>query len=96
MGIEEKFGWEPSTDKLQQEYYQLQQKKGDKIQHFASRLKTRYRKLEETFLEMYDHKQLKDRLFYGMHQHLRDSMRFLYKQETVSYEDLLVGTREAD
>ena len=31
-----------------------------------------------------------------MHQHLRDSMRFLYKQESVSYEDLLVATREAE
>ena len=45
---------------------------------------------------MYDHKQLKDRLFYGMHQYLRDSMRCLYKQETVSYKDLLVATQEAE
>ena len=94
--IEERFGWGPSTDKLQQEYYQLQQEKGEKIQQFAGRLETRYRKLQEKFPKRYNHKQLKDRLFHRMHQHLRDSMRFLYKQEMVSYEDQLVATQEAE
>ena len=75
IGIEERFGRGPSADKLQQEYYQLQQEKGEKIQ-FASRLETKYQKLEEKFPERNDYKQLKDRLFYGMHQHLRDLMRF--------------------
>ena len=89
--------WEgPSTDNLQQEYYQLQQVKGEKIQQIASRLETKYWKLEENFPERYDHKHLKDRLFYGMHQHLRDSIRLLYIQELVSYEDMLIATREAE
>ena len=35
IGIEERFGRGPSADKLQQEYYQLQQEKGEKIQQFA-------------------------------------------------------------
>ena len=81
---------------MQQDYYQLQQEKGEKIQHFAGRLETKYRKLEERFPKRYDHKQIKDRPFHGMNQHLRDSMRFLYKQEMVSYEDLLVATQEAE
>ena len=63
IGIEERFGRGPSADKLQQEYYQLQQEKGEKIQQFASRLETKYRKLEEKFPDRYDHKQLKDRYF---------------------------------
>ena len=41
-------------------------------------------------------KQLKDRLFYGMSQHLRDSMRFLYKKDTTGYEELLEASQEAE
>ena len=41
-------------------------------------------------------KQLKDRLFYGMRQHLHDSMRFLYKKETTGYEELLEASQEAE
>ena len=77
IGIEEKCERGPSADKLQQEYYQFQQEKSERIQQFASRLETKNRKLEENFPGRYDHKQLKDRLCYGMHQHLRDSMRSL-------------------
>ena len=91
ISIEDRFGRGPSADKFQQEYYQLQQEKGEKIQQFASRLETKYRKLEEKFPDRYDRKQ-----FYGMHQHLRDSMRFLYRQEPISYENLLIATREAE
>ena len=60
IGIEERFRRGPSANKLQQEYYQLQQEKGEKIQQFASRMVTKYRKLEENFPERYGHKQLKD------------------------------------
>ena len=31
-----------------------------------------------------------------MHQHLHDSMYFLYKQEETTYEDLLSATHEAE
>ena len=91
IGIGERFGRGPSAGVLS-----APARKGEKIQQFTSRLETKYRKLEEKFPDRYDHKQLKDRLFYGMHQHLRDSMRFLYKQESISYEDLLVATRGAE
>ena len=44
----------------------------------------------------YDMKQLKDQLFFSMHQLLHDSMCFLYKQEEITYEDLLSATSEAE
>ena len=44
----------------------------------------------------YNRKQLRDQLFFGMHQQLHDSMCFLYTQEEVTYEDLLSATREAE
>ena len=40
--------------------------------------------------------QLKDQLFFGIHQHSCDSMHFLYKQEETTYEDLLSPTHEAE
>ena len=39
---------------------------------------------------------LKERLFYGMTQHLRNSMRYLYKQPTTAYDELLQSAKEAE
>ena len=44
----------------------------------------------------YDHNQLKERVFQGMHPHLRDSMRFLYMKEEVGYEEFLAMVYEAE
>ena len=44
----------------------------------------------------YDHGQLKERVFKGMHPHLRDSMRFLYMKEEVGYEEFLSTVYEAE
>ena len=83
-------------DRLQQDFYQLNQEKGEKIKVFAGRLEQLYQKLQQKFPGKYDVKQLKDHLFYGMSQHLWDSMRFLYKKEETSYEDLLKASQEAE
>ena len=44
----------------------------------------------------YDRSQLKERIFQGMHPHLRDSMRFLYKKEDVGYGEFLAAIYEAE
>ena len=44
----------------------------------------------------YDHNQLKERVFQGMHLHLRDSMKFLYMKEEVGYEEFLSTVYEAE
>ena len=44
----------------------------------------------------YDCNQLKERVFQGMHPHLRDSMRFLYIKEEVGYEEFLAVVYEAE
>ena len=87
--IEKRFGKKLTGDRLQQDFYQLTQERGEKIKTFTSRLEHIYQKLQDRFLGKYDIKQMKDHLFYGMSQHLRDSMRFLYKREETSYEELL-------
>ena len=40
--------------------------------------------------------QLKERVFQGMHAHIRDSMRFLYMKEEVGYEKFLAAVYEAE
>ena len=44
----------------------------------------------------YDRSQLKERIFQGMHPHLRDSMRFFYMKEDVGYEEFLATVYEAE
>ena len=39
---------------------------------------------------------MKERVFQGMHPHLRDSMRFLYMKEEVGYEEFLAAVYEAE
>ena len=65
----------------------------EKIQQFARCLEQKYRKLQTKFPGCYDRKQLKDWLFFGIHQHLCDSMHFCYKQEETTCEDLLSATQ---
>ena len=93
--LEKRFGKKLTGDKLQQDFYQLSQERGEKVKAFAGRLEQVYRKLQDKFPGKYDMKQLKDHLFYGISQHLHDSMRFLYKKDTTGYEELLEASQEA-
>ena len=46
--------------------------------------------------DRYDRSQLKERVFQGMHPHLRDSMRFWYMKDDVSYEEFLAAVYKAE
>ena len=94
--LEQRYGQGFTTDKLQQDFYQLGQEKGEHVQQFAGRLELRYKKLIGLYPNRYNAGILKERLFYGMMQHLRDSMRYLYKQEGTTYEQLLTSAKEAE
>ena len=83
-------------DRLQQEFFQLQQDKGERIQHFASRLERAFKKLQEVFPQRYGQEQLKEWLFHGVNQQTCDSMRFLYTKETTTYDTLLAAIKEAE
>ena len=94
--MDKRFGKRSTTDRLQQEFFQLQQENGERIQHFASCLKKSFRKLQEAFPDRYKEEQLKERLFHGVNQQTRDSMRFLYTKESTTYESLLAAIKEAE
>ena len=94
--LEERYGKGETTNKIQQEFYQLTQDRNEQVQQFAGRLEFRYKKLVTSYPDRYNSNTLKERLFYGMTQHLRDSMRYLYKQPMTTYEQLLASTKEAE
>ena len=94
--VEKWFGKQLSGDHLQQEFYQLAQDKTEKVRQFAGRLEQKYKYLKEKSPNKYQTKDLKNRLFHGMHPHIHESMRFLYKKAEVTYEELLSKTLEAE
>ena len=93
---ETRYGKGQMTDKLQQEFYQLTQERNKSVQQFAGWLEFKYQRLICLYPDRYNLNILKDRLFYGMTQHLRDSMRYLYKETETGYEQLLSAAREAE
>ena len=94
--LETRYGKGEMTDKLQQEFYQLTQERNESVQQFAGRLEFKYKRLICLCPDRYNLSILKERLFYGMTQHLRDSMRYLYKETETGYEQLLSAAREAE
>ena len=94
--LERRYGKGQTTDKIQQQFYQLSQERGETVQEFAGRIKTKYKKLITLYPGRYNSEILKERLFYGMTQHLRDSMCYLYKRPDTTYDELLLTAKEAD
>ena len=94
--MDDRFGRKLTSDRLQQDFYQLQQEKGEKIQHFAGRLEKTFKKLQDVFPDRYQQKQLKERLFHSVNQQTRDSMRYLYDKDTTTYEMLLAAMKVAE
>ena len=72
--LERRYGKGQTTDRIQQEFYQLSQERGETIQQFAGRIELKYKKLVELYPGWYTEEMLKERLFYGMIQHLRNSI----------------------
>ena len=82
--------------KLQKEFFRMEQRKAESINQFAGWVEQRFKRLRALYPGRYDHSQLKERVFQGMHPHLRDSMRYLYLKEEVGYEEFLATLYEAE
>ena len=62
------------------------------IEEFEGRIEKIFKKLQRQIPEHYPNKPLlKDGhgMFHGMHQHLKDSLHYLYTQDSVTYAQLL-------
>ena len=77
-------------DTLVCEFHQLSQEHNERIREFAGRIEKVFKKLQQQIPERYPDKLLlKDRLFHGMNQHLKDLLCYLYTQSSVTYANLL-------
>ena len=59
-------------------------------------MELKYKKLVELYPGRYTKDILKEQMFYGMTQHLRNSMRYLYKKPDTTYEELMMSAKEAE
>ena len=95
--MEERFVRNIPPDALVCEFHQLQQGKHEKIKEFAGRIEKLYKKLMDQLPDRYPDKALmKDRLFYGMHPYMRDSLRFLFQKSEIDYTQLLKAASAAE
>ena len=78
--MEERYVHTTPPDTLVCEFHQLHQEKKEHVKEFAGQIEKLFKKLVDQLPERYlDKSFLKDRLFYGMQQHLRDSLRFMFQ-----------------
>ena len=68
--IKERFGQGPSKAKLEKEFFLMEQRKTESINHFAGRVEQRFKRLRALYPGRYDCNQLKERVFQGMDPHL--------------------------
>ena len=94
--LERRYGKGRMKDRLQGEFFQIQQENGEGVQQFAGRLEKKFKHLRDSFPDRYSEGLLKERLFNGMITALKNSLRFMYKAEAVTYEDLLEAAKEAE
>ena len=76
-------------DILQQEFRQMMQTQKEKVSEFGSKLEHKFRLLQEKCPGCYGSDALKERLFHGMIDKLRDSVRYLYSQSDCDFNKLL-------
>ena len=96
LQLEDRFGLGETNDNLLLEFHQMVQGPNEKVQDFSSKLECKFKIFKERFPGRYAAVQLKDRFFSGMHDKMRDNMRFLYTQDDCSFSKLLKAAMTAD
>ena len=82
--------------KLQKKFFLMEQRKTESINQFAGRVEQWFKMLRALYPGRYDRSQLEEKIFQGMHPHLRDYIRFLYMKEDVEYEEFLAVVYESE
>ena len=85
--LEGRFMEKETTDILLQEFHQMMMGPKEKVHEFGGKLEHKFRFLQERCPGRYTMAQLKDRLFHGMTDKLRD--RYLFTNPTVDFNQLL-------
>ena len=84
--IKEQLGQGPFKAKLQKEFFLMKQRRQKVPINLLEGWNSKLNGCKHCILLGIDQSQLKERIFQGMHPHLRDSVRFLYMKEDVGYE----------
>ena len=87
--LEGRFMEKETTDILLQEFHQMMMGPKDKVHEFCGKLEYKFRLLQERCPGRYNMAQLKDRLLHEMTDKLRDSVRYLFTNPTVDFNQLL-------
>ena len=87
--LENRFSLGETVDILGQQFHQLMQQPKERVGEFSGNLEYKFRLLQEKFPGRFTEDQLKDQLFHGMSDKLRDSVRFLYSQPGCDSNKLL-------
>ena len=87
--LENRFSAKETTDILLQEFHQMMMSPKEKVHEFGGKLEYKFRLLQERCPGRYNMAQLKDRLFHGMTDKLRDSVYYLFTNPTVDFNQLL-------
>ena len=87
--LENRFSAKETTDILLQEFHQMMMSSKEKVHGFGSKLEYKFCLLQERCPGRYNMAQLKDRLFHGMTDKLRDSVCYLFTNPTVDFNQLL-------
>ena len=94
--FQRRYGKHSSTDSLLRDYFHIQQLKGERVQGLAHHLERAFRRLSIEVPGVVSGDTLKERLFHGMTQRLRDSMRFHFSNPDSTYESLLEASRRVE
>ena len=87
--LENRFSAKETTDILLQKFHQMMMSPKEKVHEFGGKLEYKFRLLQERCPGRYNMAQLKDRLFHGMTDKLRDSVHYLFTNPTVDFSQLL-------
>ena len=87
--LENRFSAKETTNILLQEFHQMMMSPKEKVHEFGGKLEYKFRLLQERCQGRYNMAQLKDRLFHGMTDKLHDSVRYLFTNPTVDFNQLL-------
>ena len=87
--LENRFGLGETVDILGQQFHQLMQQPKERVGEFGGNLEYNFRLLQEKCPGRFTEDQLRDCLFHGMSDKLRDSVRFLYSQPGCDFNTLL-------
>ena len=86
-----------SYDTLLQEFFRLQQIDNEEVGEYAIRLNSKLAKIKRQYLLQFtpeiEEQYKRNRLFHGLYKELRDSLRSIFRDSSVSYNDFLAQAR---